>query len=155
MYEYRHGGNVGFAAGQEKLVDLSANINPLGMPRGVRTAIIHDIPKCEAYPDSLNRELRTQIGLFEAVDPDWLFCGNGASDIIFRLPRAVQAKKVLVTAPAFSDYLRSCQSYGAQLIEHRLTLEKGFRVDDGLIAAVRHERPSLVFLCNPNNPTGV
>jgi threonine-phosphate decarboxylase len=86
--------------------------------------------------------------------PEWIFCGNGASDIIFRLPKAVQAKKVMVTAPTFSDYERSALSNGSEIIRYTLN-PACFALDDGFIKMVRRERPCLVYVCNPNNPTGI
>ena len=166
MYNYSHGGNAAYEQKYEKkyggkyerrredIIDLSANINPLGMPEHVREAIIRAIPACSRYPDSLSRDLRDRIAAFEHTKPDWVFCGHGASDIIFRLPRALRAKKVLITAPTFSDYARSAQSCGAEIVRHVLSAPTGFTLDSGFIQAVRRDKPDLVFVCNPNNPTG-
>ena len=154
MYEYTHGGNAAFECGNGGVIDLSASINPLGMPEGVRDAIIREISNCEHYPDSFSRRLREKISEFECVKPDCIFCGNGASDIIFRLPKAVQAKKIMVTAPSFSDYDRSACSYGAEVIRYALSPANSFDPDSGFVEAVRREMPDLVFVCNPNNPTG-
>jgi len=154
MYAYSHGGNVAFERGAEELLDLSANINPLGIPAGVREAIVEAIPNCDRYPDSFSGALREQIGLFEGVNPGWIFCGNGASDVIFRIPRAVGAKRVLLTAPTFSDYERSARSFGAEVIHHTLLAEREFTLDGGFVQAIQKRKPDLVFVCNPNNPTG-
>jgi threonine-phosphate decarboxylase len=153
-YSYTHGGNAAFEAGREGIVDLSANINPLGMPEGVHGAIIRAIDECLRYPDSFSSELRDRIAAFEGVSSESVFCGNGASDIIFRLPRAIKAKSVLLSAPTFSDYERAASSFGAQVIHHTLTAANGFTLDQSFIEAVRRSRPSLIFVCNPNNPTG-
>ena len=154
MYEYGHGGNAAFEPGKGDVVDLSANMNPLGMPGGVADAIVREIHNCERYPDNFSRLLRDRIAEFEGVDPEWIFCGNGASDIIFRLPRAVRSKRVMVTAPTFADYERSAISYGSEVIYYELSAEDGFDVNDGVVDAVLRARPDLVFICNPNNPTG-
>ena len=154
MYEYSHGGNAGFECGNEDIIDLSANINPLGMPGSVREAVIREISGCSRYPDSFSVKLREKIAEFEHVESDWVFCGNGASDIIFRLPRAKRAMKVALTAPAFSDYERSAKSFGSEIIRYSLCQESGFSLDSGFIDTVRSEKPDMVFICNPNNPTG-
>ena len=154
MYEYNHGGNAAFESGQAHLLDLSASINPLGLPKGVAEAISREIPNCVAYPDSLARALRAQIAAFESVNAEWIFCGSGASDIIFLLPRAVKAQKVLITAPTFSDYERAAQSFGAQIIRHPLMATDNFALNQSFLAAVAQEQPDLIFICNPNNPTG-
>jgi len=154
MYKYSHGGNVIFEKGKEDYIDLSANINPLGMPTTVTEAIVRAIPDCAVYPDNFSTKLRLKIAEYEGINPDWIICGNGASDIILRLPRAVMAKKVMVTAPTFSDYEKAALSGGAEIIRYMLTPENEFNLDGGFIDAVRNNKPDLVFVCNPNNPTG-
>ena len=151
---FRHGGNAVFENGKEDIIDLSANINPLGMPKGVKNAITREIKNSNRYPDNFSNKLREKIAEFEHVNPDWVFCGNGTSDIIFRLPRAAQAKKVAVTSPTFSDYERSSRSYGSEVSCYTLSLDRGFALDSGFIKALQREKPGLVFVCNPNNPTG-
>jgi len=154
MYAYSHGGNVCYEKDREGVVDLSANINPLGMPEGVREAINNAIANCERYPDSFSVKLRAYIAAYENTNPAYIFCGNGASDVIFRLPRAIGAKKVMVTAPTFSDYERSALSCGAEIIRCPLSEANDFRLDRGFFEEVRRVSPDLAYVCNPNNPTG-
>ena len=154
MYDYGHGGNAPFEGGNEHVIDLSANINPLGLPDGVASAILRAIPDCDRYPDSFSTALREKISEFEGVEPSRLFCGNGASDIIFRLPRAARAHKVLVAAPTFSDYERAAISSGAEVIRYTLSPANGFALDGGFIEMAEREKPDLMYVCNPNNPTG-
>ena len=155
MYIYAHGGNAAFEHGKTDILDLSASINPLGMPVGVAEAIARAAADCVRYPDSLSTALREKIAQFENVNPDWIFCGNGASDVIFRLPPTLQAAKVLVIAPSFSDYERSARAYGSEIIRYALSAADGFNLDDGFAETALAEKPGLTFLCNPNNPTGV
>jgi len=154
MYEYSHGGSAAFEDGGGDIIDLSANINPLGIPEGVREAILGEIQNCGRYPDSFSRELSEKIAEFENVKPGLIFCTGGASDIIFRLPRALQAKKIMITAPAFSDYERSAESYGAEVARHVLFPGSGFALGEDFVENVSLAKPGLVFICNPNNPTG-
>ena len=160
MYEdnaslmYSHGGNAVFESGNEDLIDLSASINPLGMPENVRNAIVREISNCAYYPDNFSSKLREKIADFENVNPAWVFCGNGASDIIFRLPKATRAKRVVICSPTFSDYEKSSRSFGSEIICYALSASDGFVLGSGFIEAVRNENPGLVFICNPNNPTG-
>ena len=154
MYKYAHGGNAIYENGGENTIDLSANINPLGIPRNVKDALTREIPNSANYPDSASGKLREKISAYENVAPEWIFCGNGASDIIFRLPRATQAKKIMITAPTFSDYERAALSCGAEIHRHTLKAAAGFAVGSGFAEAARNEKPDLIYLCNPNNPTG-
>jgi len=154
MYEYSHGGNAVFEQGNENIIDLSASINPLGMPENVASAIIRDIPNINRYPDNFSILLREKTAAFEGVNPEWIFLGNGASDIIFRLPRAVGATKVMVCAPTFADYERSARSYGAEVCRYTMSKDNDFSLDASFVKAVQVEEPNLVYICNPNNPTG-
>ena len=154
MYKYGHGGNAVYESGRHDIIDLSASINPLGMPAGVKDAIVSEINNCNRYPDCHSQELRERIAGFEGVSADQVFCGNGVSDIIFRLPRAIRALKAAVTAPTFSDYERASISFGAGVVWHPLYESNGFSIDDSFIDTLRREKPDLVFICNPNNPTG-
>jgi len=154
MYEYSHGGNAAFENGNENIIDLSANINPLGMPENVKTAIIREIENCNRYPDNFSTRLREKIAKFENVKVDWVFCGNGTSDIIFRLTKTIQAKKVMIATPTFQDYERSARSSNSEIVRYTLYPENCFALNSGFIEAVRRERPGLIFVCNPNNPTG-
>ena len=82
-----HGGDwAGYRAefGRDAL-DFSANVSPLGLPAGVAAAITAALPTADRYPDPLCRELRAKLAVAEDVPADWLLCGNGAADLIFRL----------------------------------------------------------------------
>ncbi|MCL2632175.1 MAG: aminotransferase class I/II-fold pyridoxal phosphate-dependent enzyme [Coriobacteriia bacterium] len=154
MYEYKHGGNAAFEPGNENVIDLSANINPLGIPEGVSEAIQSASEQLNQYPDSYSSCLRARIGEYEQVDLDWVICANGASDIIFRLPRALAAQKTMVTAPSFSDYQRAAESFGSELSYFKLSETDEFIITHDLIDHIVLHKPDLLFICNPNNPTG-
>ena len=103
-----HGGDV---AGYEaeygaKPLDFSANINPLGLPQGVRQAVIGALDSADAYPDPLCRKLRQAIARQEGLPMEQILCGNGAADLIFRLVLALRPKKALVTAPLLPNTSR-------------------------------------------------
>jgi len=155
MYEYTHGGNAAFEPGGAGLLDLSANINPLGFPQEAAQAVIDSLADCASYPDAHCRALRQRLGEYEGVPPEWIFCGAGASDILFRLPRCVGAKKAWTLSPTFSDYERSVRSFGARMACYQLTEKEGFLVSSDALRHLAQVKPDLVFLCNPNNPTGL
>lgn len=155
MYTYQHGGNAVFEPSSRRILDLSANINPLGFPEKATQAIREEIPFCSRYPDSHATALREKIAEHEGIQPEWIFCGNGASDIIFRLPVALRAGNALLCAPSFVDYERALVSFGTNIAWHTLTRESGFDADQNLLQAADSQALDLIFLCNPNNPTGV
>ena len=103
---YVHGGDIqtyidrhGFAP-----LDLSANINPFGIPDAVRAVMHRAVDNCTQYPDPFCRAVRQAIGAREGVNPDFLYCGNGAADVLDRLAAVLKPRKVLLTAPTFAEY---------------------------------------------------
>ena len=156
MYKYTHGGDVYDESGHFKIsmLDFSAGINPLGMPAGALAAAKQAAELSIVYPDSSCRLLVSKLASFESVGENAILCGNGASDLIFRLVYAIKPKKILVTAPSFADYERAGRAAGAEVIYHYLKESGGFRITCELAAAIYTAAPDIVFLCNPNNPTG-
>ena len=153
MTKYVHGGDVysyAEAYGGAPL-DLSANINPFGIPERVKQAMHDAVEDCTRYPDPFCRAARRAIGAAEGVDPDWLYCGNGAADVLDRLAVVLRPKTALLTAPTFAEYERTLA--GAALRVHLLREDEGFAVTERILLDITPEIDA-VYLCNPNNPTG-
>ena len=150
-----HGGDwAGYRAefGCDAL-DFSANVSPLGLPGGVAAAITNALPTADRYPDPLCRELRAALAGAEGVPADWILCGNGAADLIFRLALAVRPRRALLPAPTFAEYEAALQTVGCAVQRVFLREENEFAVTEEFIDAVTPET-DIVFLCQPNNPTG-
>lgn len=153
--ELVHGGDwAGYRAefGCDAL-DFSANVSPLGLPAGVAAAITNALPTADRYPDPLCRELRAALAGAEGVPADWILCGNGAADLIFRLALAVRPRCALLPAPTFAEYEAALQTVGCAVQRVFLREENKFAVTEEFIDAVTPET-DIVFLCQPNNPTG-
>ena len=150
-----HGGDwAGYRAefGRDAL-DFSANVSPLGLPEGVARAITAALPTADRYPDPLCRELRARLALHEGVPAEQILCGNGAADLIFRLVWARKPRRALVTAPTFAEYATALESVGCTVERFFLREQEDFAVTDAFCAAIR-PGVDMVFLCQPNNPTG-
>ncbi len=143
-YEARYGGTP---------LDFSANISPLGLPEGVRSAVIRSLAQAERYPDPLCRALGGAVAQAEGVDPSWVLCGNGAADLIYRVVLAKRPRRALVTAPAFSEYEAALDLVRCQIDRFALKEEDDFGLGESFLEAVGPET-DMVFLCQPNNPTG-
>ena len=155
MMQLVHGGDwAGYRAqyGQDAL-DLSANVSPLGLPEGVAKAITAALATADRYPDPLCRELRARLALHEGVPAEQILCGNGAADLIFRLVWAKKPRQALVTAPTFAEYATALESVGCTVERFFLREQEDFAVTDAFCAAIR-PGVDMVFLCQPNNPTG-
>ncbi|MDR1262911.1 MAG: threonine-phosphate decarboxylase CobD [Oscillospiraceae bacterium] len=144
-----HGGDT-FVT--ETALDFSANINPLGMPESVRAAAMEAAASSERYPDPHCRKLRAALERSLEVPHDWIFCGNGAADVIYRLCYALRPRRALILAPTFSEYEAALNAAGADVTRHNLREEEGFSVTDAALSAM--DSADIVFICNPNNPTG-
>ena len=153
-----HGGDwAGFAAEYGEaapLLDFSANVSPLGLPAGVAAALAACAPACDRYPDPLCRALTAGIAAAEGVPGAWVLCGNGAADLIWRAALALRPARALVTAPAFAEYEAALGAVGCAVERYFLKEENDFRLDEGFLEAIR-PGVGLVFLCEPNNPTGL
>lgn len=153
MLNYVHGGDIqtyidrhGFAP-----LDLSANINPFGIPDAVRAAMHRAVDNCTQYPDPFCRAARQAIGAREGVNPDFLYCGNGAADVLDRLAAVLKPRKVLLTAPTFAEYEHTLS--GAEIRVHNLRETDGFALTERILDEISPDLDA-VYLCNPNNPTG-
>lgn len=140
-----HGGEI-----KEKIeYDFSVNTNPLGMPDYVKQAILENTDMFCTYPDRLCKELRECIAKYEHIEDSQILCGNGASELIMSICASVSVEheiNALVSAPTFSGYERAIKAYGGNVSYYR-------NVDE-LINKISNGEYNLLFICNPNNPTG-
>lgn len=152
--EYQHGGDIYTNCVR---LDFSANINPLGMPKKVKLAAVQAVEACASYPDSQCRNLKGALSRFYQVPEDWLICGNGAADLIFQAVFALKPEQALVISPSFLEYEQALKAAGSRLQYFELTKKEGFRLSaDKLLSFLKAQStsPQMMFLCNPNNPTG-
>jgi len=150
-----HGGDItGYIMQYGKPpLDFSANINPFGIPHGVKAAVAAAIENADAYPDPLCRKLVNAISQFEGVPSDCIFCGNGAADIIFRIALALKPRLALIAAPTFAEYEQAADTVGCKIKLHHLKAENDFMLTNSIIEQI-DSNTDIVFICNPNNPTG-
>lgn len=135
-------------------LDLSANVSPFGVPEGVKKAVCDGVEWADRYPDPLCRSLRQAIGEAHHLPMDCCLCGNGAADLIFRLAAARRPKKALVLAPTFAEYRTALETVDCEVSSYPLKEENGFRLQKDFVDVITDEL-DMVFLCEPNNPTGI
>ena len=140
----------------EDVLDFSASVNAYGPPPGIREALTAaDITR---YPDRHATALRQAIAEREGLTPDQVLAGNGAAQLIWLVALAYlrPGDTTLVIGPTFGEYRVASQLMGARVVIWRADRARAFAPDpDELLTALRSHRPRLVWLCNPNNPTGV
>lgn len=134
-------------------IDFSSNISPFGLPEAVKTALSNDVASWDSYPDPLCRDLTAALATYENVPSEWILCGNGSADLIFRIALAVRGEHALVTAPAFAEYEQALRASGYQVMHHTLHEKDGFALTSSILGKITPAL-NLVILCSPNNPTG-
>ncbi|OOM07400.1 threonine-phosphate decarboxylase CobD [Clostridium saccharobutylicum] len=159
MASFGHGGNIKEISRQNgidynNIIDFSANINPLGMPVCVKSAIIEGLQQIEKYPDITYFELKNAIADFENINKDHIILGNGAAEVLFNIVRGINPKNSLILAPTFSEYEEAITSVSGSITSYVLKEEKNFEIQEDILNYI-NEDLNLICICNPNNPTGV
>ena len=149
MLNGSHGGND-LALDVE--LDLSANLNPLGMPENVREAVIASAGECENYPDPFCRELRRRLAEHTGVSAENIVCGNGADDLIYRIAGGLKLRRVLICAPAFGEYRKAFEENGCHVSEYILDEKKDFALGEEIFPEI--SKADMIIAAAPNNPSG-
>ena len=144
-----------------EVLDFSASVSPLGPPAGLWAALQQ--VDLTAYPDPECLELREAISRHTGAALDSILVGNGSTELIHLLTQAYLrpaaaggGPAALLLTPTYGEYAGACAWAGAELLTLAAQREKGFAWDLAQAAEIiQFRRPALVFLCNPNNPTGV
>ena len=155
MYTYVHGGDIYSEKfkNKGKIFDFSANINPFGLPTGVKEALKKAAINCADYPDPFCRELTEAVATFHNIEKKSLFFSNGAADVLFRLAFALKPKKTLLLAPTFADYEKAFNVGGSEISYYELLEKNEFEIQEDILDLI-DENLDLIVICNPNNPTG-
>ncbi|MCW2949459.1 MAG: histidinol-phosphate transaminase [Thermoleophilia bacterium] len=140
--------------GDHPIVKLGSNEGPWGPLPAAAAAIAAAISGLNRYPDGAFHELRSVIAAAQASDPERVVLGNGADSILINLSLALlePGDEVVYGWPSFITYPISVRKVGA--VPVGVPLDEHHRYDlDAMLAAVT-DRTRLVYICNPNNPTG-
>ncbi len=148
---YTHGGDV-FALG-EPVLDFSISLNPLGMPPCAVEAARESLLVPAHYPDPCCRDLVRAIARRDGVEEGQVLCGNGASDLIDRLVRAVGPERALVAAPAFTEYEKFLKINHCKVDFHFTQERENFTLTERVLGEITADT-GLVFLCDPGSPGG-
>jgi L-threonine-O-3-phosphate decarboxylase len=156
-----HGGNLVWAAQlagcpPSAILDFSASINPLGLPKSAIATIQTEIPHLVAYPDPSYRQLRSAIAQWHNLDPDWILPGNGAAELLTWAGwELAQQEVVYLPTPAFRDYWRALRAFNAQVQPCLLGASAHTFTPPitGLPIPTGNKKGGLL-LNNPHNPTG-
>jgi threonine-phosphate decarboxylase len=154
-----HGGRYYLNDRNIDIIDFSTTVNPLGVSEHVIKALLDSIVGSDAiveYPDPYARILKGSIVeyLGIGIDKDNILVGNGSTEIIYDLVDSFIASndKVAIVEPTFLEYAHASRRNNA-VIEH--ILMDDLRIDDSIEERIATCKPKMLFICNPNNPTGI
>ncbi len=148
--EQRHGGDI---YRNQVNMDFSVNTNPLGMPDSVRDALQGAIRHAMEYPDPKASALYLAVAERLCVPQEWLCFGNGASELFLAIVHALRPKKILLPVPSFYGYEHAAEATESEIVRYCLKAENDFRLQEDFLDQLT-EDIDLIFLANPNNPTG-
>ena len=133
--------------------DFSVNVNPLGIPKGVEDALHQAVERCLEYPDIQAFELKEAVAKQLAVPKEYLLFGNGASEVFMGIMHALKPRKVLIPVPSFYGYQYVAEAIESEIRYFSMEKENSFLLGKKLLEALT-EDIDVLFLANPNNPTG-
>ncbi|MDZ5474210.1 threonine-phosphate decarboxylase CobD [Bacillus sp. 31A1R] len=138
----------------KRYIDFSANINPLGPPESLTKQWNEFIHKINVYPDPYSTRLKENIAEKENLLSTQVLIGNGGAEIITLIARMLTGKRVLIIQPTFSEYEKACKANGCEVRYLQVNHQQDWMVDLELLKEELRTADAM-FLCNPNNPTGV
>ncbi len=148
-----HGGMAWKLKGIE---DYSHNLNPFGPPPNIAEIMAEAVPQVDHYPDDSCKDLKEVISERYGVPVESVIVGAGSSDLIRLFPHVFlkPGERVLIPRPTFAEYSQQCAIAGGKINDLLLLETDDFRFS--LEHIMQRITPStrILYLCNPNNPTG-
>jgi threonine-phosphate decarboxylase len=130
--------------------DFSVNLNPMGIQDEVLSAVHESVNKADCYTDLEQEEVREVLAKSVGVDKEFIYAGNGASELIMAVVRAVNPKNTLLFEPVFSGYEYALDS---GITRYKLSETECFRLSSKNLELI-NDKIDLIFFCDPVNPTG-
>ncbi|NOJ69027.1 histidinol-phosphate transaminase [Paenibacillus alvei] len=139
--------------GLDRIIKLASNENPFGSSEQAKQAILQEVNNMSIYPDGAARALTDAVAAHLDVERKQLIFGAGSDEIILMICRAylVPGDEIVIADQTFPQYKHNAEIEGAVTIE--VPLKDGAHNLDAMLAAV-NDRTKIVWICNPNNPTG-
>ncbi len=154
-----HGGNIFDKARvlgckPMDILDMSSNVNPLGPIPGLVSHLKNHLDLITVLPEADSGSIEAAFSKNFGIDKQNVLAANGTTQLIYLLPLALCTKKAAILGPTYSDYADACSMHN---VDYRIVLSDestSFRHDfEGIKKNI--ESCDTVFICNPNNPTGV
>ncbi|HEX8956158.1 MAG TPA: histidinol-phosphate transaminase [Burkholderiaceae bacterium] len=142
-----------FGLDEAKIIKLASNENPLGMPESAKRAMLAAMEEIARYPDANGFDLKAALSQKYDVPPEWITLGNGSNDILELAAHAfVQpGDYAMYSEFSFAVYPLAVQATGGKPI---VVPSKNYGHDLPAFLAALTPAVKLIFIANPNNPTG-
>ncbi|MEF3301787.1 histidinol-phosphate transaminase [Paenibacillus sp. GYB003] len=139
--------------GLSEVIKLASNENPFGCSPKAKEAIVAELETASLYPDGGAVELTAALAAHFGVRPNQIIFGAGSDDVILMIARAylVPGDETVMASHTFPQYKHNCEIEGAVCVE--VPLKDGKHDLPAMLAKI-NERTKIVWVCNPNNPTG-
>ncbi|WP_270180080.1 threonine-phosphate decarboxylase CobD [Alkalihalobacillus sp. CinArs1] len=137
----------------DRYSDFSANLNPIGPPLELKERWNDSFEAITTYPDPKALSLTKKLANEWNVDEANVLIGNGGAELISLVGRFLAGKRVCIVQPTFSEYENACRSNGCEVLNH--SLEEGDWELDAASIINKMKQVDALFLCSPNNPTGL
>ena len=135
-------------------LDFSINVNPLGMPERVRQALVEAVNACTKYPDIEAQRLTEAVQDMLGIPENSILFGNGASELFQVVMHTLRPNKIWMPVPSFYGYEHAAKGGDCEVCCFPMGEEQRFTLDETVTGAIP-EDTDLIFLANPNNPTGM
>ncbi len=134
-------------------MDFSVNVNPLGIPEAVELALHKAVENCIHYPDLSAEQLKKTVSGMLHVPKGHLLFGNGASELFMAVIHALRPRKTVIPVPSFYGYEYAAGAADGEILYYETKEENNFCLQETFLTLLK-EDVDLLFLANPNNPTG-
>jgi threonine-phosphate decarboxylase len=156
-YNFHHGGDIYtmveiLGADVNSIIDLSTSVNPLPLPSKYKQALLKNFSQINKYPDPFCRSFKETLQEVYGIPEENVLCGNGSIELIYLFVNALAPKKALILEPTFNEYKRGCKLYNVD-VDKIFSLDKDL-LFERMLKKLSKTKIDLVFICNPNNPTG-
>ncbi|AZN40731.1 histidinol-phosphate transaminase [Paenibacillus albus] len=139
--------------GLKEVIKLASNENPFGSSEHAKAAIQNELNNISLYPDGGSVDLTNDLAAYLGVTPKQIIFGAGSDEVILMLARAylTPGDETIMADETFPQYKHNCEIEGATIIE--VPLNDGTHDLTAMLAKVT-DRTKIIWVCNPNNPTG-
>lgn len=140
--------------GLTDVIKLASNENPFGPSPAAVEALKNSLTSVNLYPDGSHYQLRQELAEFHGLDADCFIVGNGSDEVLKLLAETFisEGDEGIMADPSFSEYDFAVTLMGGKMV--KVPVDENFGLDLQAMAGAINDRTKLIFLCNPNNPTG-